>query len=77
MKIRTIAGPWFSLGVHVDFKHRRIEIHFIWWIFVIGNTADDEYCGRCEVELKNGVCPSCKTDYGYLIELRNNANLGR
>lgn len=35
--IDTIAGPWFSLGFHIDLKRPYIDIHFIWWIITIGN----------------------------------------
>lgn len=33
--VDTIAGPWFSLGLHVDFQHRYIDVHFIWWIITL------------------------------------------
>ena len=36
MKIETIRGPWFSLGVHIDFQKRYIDLHFVWWIITIG-----------------------------------------
>lgn len=64
MKIRTIRGPWFSLGVHVDFKHRHVDIHFIWWVIVVGNTVDPVYCGWCDVELVDNTCPVCDTEFG-------------
>lgn len=34
--VETIAGPWFSLGFHIDFQAPKIDIHFIWWILSIG-----------------------------------------
>lgn len=35
--IDTIAGPWFSLGFHIDFQRPCLDIHFIWWIITIGS----------------------------------------
>jgi hypothetical protein len=61
MKIRTIAGKWFSLGIHVDFQHHRVEIHFIWWVLIIGNTKEEIYCGKCGREL-NDVEDMCLCD---------------
>ena len=49
--IVTIRGPWFSLGIHVDFQHRYVDIHFIWWIISVGNvTADWETVPEFENE---------------------------
>lgn len=41
MKIETVRGPWFSLGVHVDFQKRYIDLHIIWWIVTIGQDYRD------------------------------------
>lgn len=61
MKINTIKGPWMSLGIHIDFKHRHVDLHIIWWVIVIGNTIEPIYCGYCGVELPEGSekCPKC------------------
>ena len=32
----TIKGPWFSLGFHIDFQRRYIDLHICWWIITIG-----------------------------------------
>jgi hypothetical protein len=37
--ITTTRGPWFSFGIHVDFKHKYIDVHFIWWIVTVGDVA--------------------------------------
>ena len=64
MKIRIIRGPWVSLGIHLDFLHKHIDVHLLWWVFVIGNTVDPIYCGYCEAELSDGdICPVCKFEY--------------
>lgn len=36
LHIETVRGPWFSLGIHVDFQHKHIDLHFVWWIVTIG-----------------------------------------
>lgn len=61
IEIRTIKGWWFSLGIHIDLKHRHIDIHFIWWIIVLGNTKETIRCGECGEELSDGAteCPNC------------------
>lgn len=61
MKIHTVAGPWFSIGIHIDFKHRHVDFHFLWWVIVIGNTVEPVYCGRCGVELASDEdeCQKC------------------
>lgn len=64
IKVNTISGPWFSLGIHVDFKHRHIDLHFIWWIIVIGNTISPIYCGYCGAELaEDEDCQKCIGDF--------------
>lgn len=40
--IDTIAGPWFSLGLHIDFQRPYLDIHFIWWVFTIGKPYEYE-----------------------------------
>jgi len=35
--IDTVAGPWFSLGFHIDFKRPYLDLHLMWWIITIGN----------------------------------------
>lgn len=57
--VRWIVGLWFSLGVHVDIKHKRIELHILWFVFVIGNTESELYCGSCGKEL-----PKDEWEYG-------------
>lgn len=35
--VDKVAGPWFSLGFHIDFKRPYLDIHFVWLIITIGN----------------------------------------
>lgn len=66
MRVDTLFGPWLSLGLHIDFKHRHVDLHFLWWTIVIGNTKPPYYCGVCLMELDESalnvsdfVCPYC------------------
>lgn len=61
IKIRAIKGPWFSIGLHVDFKHGHVDLHFIWWVIVIGNTVEPIHCGYCDAEISKDdvACPGC------------------
>jgi len=34
--VDTVRGPWFSVGVHLDFQAPKIDIHFWWWIISVG-----------------------------------------
>lgn len=34
--ISQTRGPWFSLGIHVDFQGRFIDLHIGWLIVTIG-----------------------------------------
>lgn len=65
MEIRSVAGPWVPLGIHLDFKHRKVEIHFIWWIITLGNTLPSFWCGECQNEIEEGVaeCPHCGAQF--------------
>ena len=65
--VRTIRGPWFSVGLHVDYTHRHIDIHFWWWVIVIGNTVEPLYCGHCgaKVDDQTETCPGCEIDFTY------------
>ena len=65
MKITSIYGPWISFGVHIDFKHRHFDIHFLWWIIVIGNTTETLHCGFCgkEIEEEAETCPHCYVEF--------------
>ena len=58
-------GPWFSLGIHVDFKHWHFDIHFLWWIIVLGNTVEPIHCGYCDTEMSEyeTICPGCGVDF--------------
>ena len=69
--VDTVAGPWFSLGFHVDFQHRYIDLHFIWWIITIGSSYGRGKmvlrCGHCDAELESEAvesCPNCGTEFG-------------
>lgn len=66
MKITSIYGPWLSLGVHLDFKHKHLDIHFLWWIIVIGNTKEELHCGYCQAEIgeEANECPFCGAVFG-------------
>lgn len=37
IKFETVRGPWFSMGFHIDFHKRYIDLHLIWWIITIGS----------------------------------------
>lgn len=49
--VDTLAGPWFSLGFHLDFKRPYLDIHFLWWIITIGNYYSVEVLPEYEAEL--------------------------
>ena len=68
MRTDANIGPWLSFGFHVDFKNRHVDIHFIWWTFVIGNTVEPIHCGYCEAEMGEGdvVCPACGADFNQI-----------
>lgn len=36
IKYVTVRGPWLSLGIHIDFQKRYLDIHLVWWIVTIG-----------------------------------------
>lgn len=42
MSYETVRGPWFSIGFHIDFQKRYVDIHFIWWIITFGKDYGDE-----------------------------------
>jgi hypothetical protein len=60
-KVRTDISPWVSFGVHLDFVHLHLDIHFLWWVIVLGNVIDPVYCGMCGRELPDeyAPCPVC------------------
>ena len=61
VKVRTDFEPWISFGIHFDFLHLHFDIHFLWWIFVVGNTVEPVYCVTCGVELpdEDTRCVTC------------------
>jgi hypothetical protein len=63
VRIDAIIGPWFSLGFHIDFQHRHVDLHVIWWIITIGNTVESVHCGYCNAEINEdtSVRPACST----------------
>lgn len=36
LSVETIRGPWVSLGIHIDFQQRYMDLHVLWWIITIG-----------------------------------------
>jgi hypothetical protein len=64
IKIRRDTNPWISFGAHLDFLHLHIDIHFLWWVIVIGNVVDPIYCGHCNTELPDEYtdCPCDKSE---------------
>lgn len=70
MKIDFVPGWWVSLGLHLDFKHARLDIHFLWWIITIGNTKPSFYCGYCNQELEESAprCRNCGAVYNVRIK---------
>ncbi len=41
VRVDVIAGPWFSLGFHIDFQKCYVDIHVVWWIITIGSDYFD------------------------------------
>ncbi len=37
IKYEMVKGPWFSMGFHIDFSKRYIDLHLLWWIITIGS----------------------------------------
>lgn len=33
--IQACFGPWASLGVHVDFRGKFVNLHILWWIITL------------------------------------------
>jgi hypothetical protein len=66
--IRTIFGPWLSFGIHIDFKHLHIDLHFLWWVIVIGNTIEPVHCANCDAEIDEDamICPKCGMKFEYI-----------
>ena len=31
----TLAGAWFSLGVHISLRPSYVDVHFLWFIFSV------------------------------------------
>lgn len=63
LRVNTIRGWWVSLGLHLDFKHKHIDLYFLWWVFIVGNTNEPIHCRFCGTELDGGemlVCPDCE-----------------
>lgn len=66
--IDTIAGPWFSLGFHIDFQRPYLDIHFIWWIITIGNYYEREILLPDDLqETVRGI--------GYIVGIKERAPL--
>lgn len=62
LRINTTIGWWASLGLHLDFKHKHIDLHLLWWVFIIGNTNEPMRCGLCDTELDEDemfLCLNC------------------
>ena len=42
--VARIAGPWFSLGLHVHFwppDKTHIDLHVLWWVFTVGPYVEE------------------------------------
>ena len=50
IKSTAIKGPWFSLGFHIDFQRRYIDLHVIWWIVTIGQDYYDDTKGKPAID---------------------------
>jgi len=37
--VQLVVGWQFSFGIHVDFKRRYIDLHFLWFVFSAGYKA--------------------------------------
>lgn len=65
MKVEKVAGPWLSLGFHVDFQKRYVDLHIAWWIITIGkdyyhkDNCQHLYCGPVEFEFAPGFYNAC------------------
>ena len=67
LNVDEIKGPWFSLGFHIDFQHRYVDLHILWWIITIGNglygCSDQDIKEWIEQEttgtLVEITCPNC------------------
>lgn len=62
LRIDTIRGPWFSLGVHFDFQRPCVDIHFVWWIIIVGKNYEvEEVEEGCPLVFEDG-----RVDYRLL-----------
>lgn len=51
MSFYTLAGAWFSLGLHVSLRPSYVDIHFIW--FIISVMSRERGCELQEAEYSN------------------------
>lgn len=54
--VQLVVAPQFSLGIHVDFRKRYVDLHILWFILSFGYKAPySDYFERKRWDSRGGL----------------------